>query len=187
MGLDMYLRANKYVSGYEHRGEEAGAEYKGLVETFGMADFVDPESPSAEVEFTVAYWRKANQIHQWFVDNVQDGRDECQKAYVSREKLLELREICARIAALPTRKEAVSFSLITADGKLEDVTEKRPALTEKSAGIAETLLPTQAGFFFGSTEYGAWYLEDIELTVKQLDRVLELDDNVWTFYYQSSW
>jgi hypothetical protein len=29
-----------------------------------------------------AYWRKFNALHGWFVDNVQDGKDECQ---LSRE------------------------------------------------------------------------------------------------------
>ena len=25
----------------------------------------------------IASWRKANAIHKWFVDNVQDGVDDC--------------------------------------------------------------------------------------------------------------
>ena len=42
----------------------------------------------------VGYWRKANQIHQWFVDNVQGGVDDCRDAYVERDKLQELLNIC---------------------------------------------------------------------------------------------
>lgn len=40
----------------------------------------------------VGYWRKANQIHNWFVQNVQNGVDECQLTIVSKEKLEELLE-----------------------------------------------------------------------------------------------
>ena len=38
----------------------------------------------------VGYWRKANQIHKWFVDYCQDGVDECQETFVSVETLKTL-------------------------------------------------------------------------------------------------
>lgn len=49
----------------------------------------------------VAYWRKANQIHGWFVDNIQGGVDECQESPVTREQLDELRQLC--IEAIDTK------------------------------------------------------------------------------------
>lgn len=52
---------------------------------------------------------------------------------------------------------------------------------------ATELLPTQSGFFFGSTEYGPGYLGDLENTVDIVDYCLGLDDGVWDFSYQSSW
>ena len=97
MGLDQYLHAEKYISGYDHQREEQKNEYRSLVESFGVGEFVDPESPSAYVKFTVAYWRKANAIHQWFVNNCQGGKDECQDTYVSREKLQELLDLCKTV------------------------------------------------------------------------------------------
>ena len=33
-----------------------------------------------ENENQVAYWRKFNALHKWFVNHVQDGVDECQKS-----------------------------------------------------------------------------------------------------------
>lgn len=38
----------------------------------------------------VAYWRKANAIHAWFVDNVQGGEDDCATYDVSADQLREL-------------------------------------------------------------------------------------------------
>ena len=35
---------------------------------------------------------------------------------------------------------------------------------------AEEILPTQGGFFFGTTDYGDWYWEETEKTAKELKR-----------------
>ena len=53
----------------------------------------------ASVEVTCAYWRKANQIHRWFVDNVQGGNDNCGEYYVSQEQLQELLDLVKRTLA----------------------------------------------------------------------------------------
>jgi len=42
----------------------------------------------------VMYWRKANQIHRWFVDNVQRGVDDSTEYKVDDEQLQQLYEIC---------------------------------------------------------------------------------------------
>jgi hypothetical protein len=51
---------------------------------------------------------------------------------------------------------------------------------------AKKLLPTQGGFFFGSTDYDSWYWNEIETTIPKLEEVLKLGEE-WSFYYQSSW
>jgi hypothetical protein len=91
MGLDMYLHAKKYVGGWAHMSDTT--EYKSLRALYPDVPVSDG-SPSIEVQFTVGYWRKANAIHNWFVQNVQDGEDECRPHYVSREKLIQLRDDC---------------------------------------------------------------------------------------------
>lgn len=46
----------------------------------------------------VAYWRKANAVHKWFVDNVQDGIDDCQRHRpVTKDDLLKLKELCDEV------------------------------------------------------------------------------------------
>lgn len=103
----------------------------------------------------VAYWRKANQIHAWFVNYIQDGEDDCGSYQVTPAQLEYL------------------------------ITDCKTALSGHSK--AESILPSQAGFFFGSTNYDEGYFEDLEDTVKMLQTVLlELKDGEELFY-QSSW
>jgi hypothetical protein len=54
-------------------------------------------------------------------------------------------------------------------------------------GLANELLPPQAGFFFGSQEIDDWYLQGIQQTIDILDRVLSDSAQGWDFYYRSSW
>ena len=52
--------------------------------------------------------------------------------------------------------------------------------------LAEQLLPTQSGFFFGGTEYSEWYFQDIDNTIEIIEECLS-DDSADTFEYHSSW
>lgn len=57
-----------------------------------------------EVTAEIGYWRKANQIHKWFVDNVQGGTDDCDEYSVSIEQLQALLDTVNKV--LDNRKEA---------------------------------------------------------------------------------
>jgi hypothetical protein len=165
MGLDMYLRYRKNFSGY-NLGDSDPAIYQQVIEAAGLADAASKDSPYATVEVTAMYWRKANMIHTWFVDTLGGGVDECQEIHVPREKLKELRDLCFEALSVPAGM----------------------SLTEH----AEKVLPTASGFFFGSTEYDEWYVQDLQSTMDGLDRVLATlpDDGEgwdWSLIYQASW
>lgn len=53
--------------------------------------------------------------------------------------------------------------------------------------LAEKLLPTQSGFFFGSTAYDEWYFKDVEFVLEQFTKYLEGwdDDTIGWVYF--SW
>lgn len=91
MGLDMYLEAEEYISGYQHNGQEA-QRFKEIAQATGLIDIVAEDTPSMKVSIVAVYWRKANQIHAWFVQNVQEGVDECERHWVPQ--LDELRDLC---------------------------------------------------------------------------------------------
>lgn len=97
MGLDMYLKRKKYVgANYEHRN------VKGTIDISVNGNKLPIDfSKVSYIEEEFGYWRKANAIHKWFVDNVQDGVDDCKEYYVSQSKMEELLELCKKVKENP--------------------------------------------------------------------------------------
>ena len=158
MGLDMYLEARKYISGYQWEDAIKNETYQALQVVFGIdsQDDIPDGNPSGTAALNVRYWRKANAIHAWFVENCQAGNDDCGEYYVSNEKLADLRDTC--LAALANRDEH------------------------------RTVLPPASGFFFGSDELDDYYWEYVEHTAEVLTKLLEKPTyKDATFYYSSSW
>jgi len=155
MGLDMYLTKKIYIgANYEHN------KVAGKIELArdGKPVVVNLKRVT-NIEESVGYWRKANQIHNWFVKNVQDGVDNCGDYYVSEEQLQSLLNDCKAVKA--------------------------------NKDLAETILPTQGGFFFGGTDYDKYYMQEIDDTIEIIETLLKekgdkeyLDGDI---YYHSSW
>lgn len=93
MGLDMYLYT--YVSLFNAEGLPIKINIDGIPLEINQGDSIRKE---------LCYWRKANAIHRWFVDNCADGDDNCEEMFVSKEKLKELLDICEVV--LDNRNEA---------------------------------------------------------------------------------
>ena len=153
MGLDMYLTKKTYIgANYAHNEVEGTIELKSCGEVIPIKlDRV------VSIDERIGYWRKANQIHRWFVDNIQGGEDDCKEYYVDIKKLKELVELCKQVAETPS--------------------------------LADDLLPSYKGCFFGSYEYDEWYFMDIHNTISMLEPVIEEVENSKgaDIYYQSSW
>jgi hypothetical protein len=52
---------------------------------------------------------------------------------------------------------------------------------------ANTLLPPQSGFFFGSKDIDDWYWQDLQNTKQRLEKLLAHEMPGWWFEYHSSW
>lgn len=111
----------------------------------------------------VGYWRKANAIHKYFVDTVQKGYDDQGVYHVTKAVLRQLLRYCEHVKE---NSELVERKLL--DGNTVKVI--------KDSYFAEKYLPTQDGFFFGSTSYDEWYLENIDNTIKIIKDVLANTD-----------
>lgn len=135
----------------------------------------------------IAQWRKANQIHKWFVDNIQDGNDDCGIYEVSKESLCNLLDICKQVInETKLIKGKIQNGYTYKDGKLVPNWEEGELIEDSS--VAELLLPTMEGFFFGSTGYDQWYLADINYTITTLEKVVnETDFKHEIVMYSSSW
>jgi hypothetical protein len=155
----MYLSKRTYVKNWNHMPAE---ERHTITVTGPSANRIKPER-IAYIEEQVAYWRKANAIHQWFVTHCQDGVDDCRDASVSHEQLTELRDLC--VSLWETYK------------------------TDPAAAIERAMreLPPLAGFFFGSTEIDVYYWNDIEDTIALLNIALAEESDWGEFQYRSSW
>lgn len=182
MGLDMYLTKNTYVKNWDHHKPEKRHDIT-VLKGGKPHRHIQPARISYIVE-DVAYWRKANAIHRWFVEHVQGGRDECQESYVEREQLQELVNACKQVLntveTVPGKVgEGTTFY---PDGTIEQHARDGDVVAQEK--IARDLLPTQSGFFFGKTDYDEDYLRDLEETVAQIEPLLDEDGE---FYYRASW
>lgn len=159
MGLDMYLYREEYISDCEWSNDNLQRVDEFVItvtRTFNNATedsrtfVVRKPTQGLWLKVPVMYWRKANAIHEWFVD--YSGReDDCSEIEVDGQSLIDLRDLCQEVLADH---------------------EKAPEL-----------LPTQDGFFFGSTEYDEYYFETLQRTVEAL-KDIKPDS---TFIYRASW
>ena len=144
MGLDMYLTARRSVSSVRP--------------PLKLPEYIPEGLDIDSINVDAAYWRKANAIHNWFVEHVQNGSDDCREYEVDREELVTLRDIAQAVWDDPTKaeellptKEGFFFGpTVYDDWYLENVRETVEQLTEVLSKIGP-------------------------------------EDPTWSFYYQSSW
>lgn len=152
MGLDMYFYGRRFLwkaEDHDKKGHIAAL----FPELRGRGIEIN------EVRAEFKYWRKANAIHNWFVNNVQNGVDECQEAEVPVEKLYELRDICAAVLASP---EQASVLLPTTGGFFFGNTE-------------------YSEYYFDDVKETHQWLNNF-LLKETFDQFKD-----WSFYYRSSW
>lgn len=156
MGLDMYLNAKRYVSKYFNKGDEVIA--RAIQEQFPELAYLSGrfENESPIKEVTI-------EAGYWRKANaIHDW-------FV--KNVQEGEDDC--------RAYYVSREQLK---ELRDTCQR--VLDFKH--LANELLPTKSGFFFGSTDYGEWYYNDLKQTVEIIDAVLGLP-TWWDFEYRASW
>lgn len=194
MGLDMFLWKMKKQKGktfdevMEIKRKLDNEEIKGVEkENLKMYMFhtklenINYEYDSLFKE--IYYWRKANAIHQWFVDNIQNGNDDCEDYRVTQKDLQILIDTLKEVYNSLCNKEMITKKV--QDGSIEYETK---VFKEEDLEIAKQLLPTQEGFFFGGTQYDEYYFEDIKQTLNDLQIINECFDFENNYLiYGSSW
>lgn len=136
----------------------------------------------------LVYWRKANQIHRYFCNKGEEIDEEISYK-IKKEDLQELIDICNKILKEvktgPGKiKNGTHYNSKT--NEWEPIWENGTTILNKE--ICEELLPTQSGFFFGSTEYDEYYLDDIRKTKEELGKIIDtIDYENEDVYYLASW
>lgn len=154
MGLDMYLTKRTYVKNWD-RQKPADRHVITITHGDGSPCTVQA-SRIKEVVEEVMYWRKANHIHRWFVENVQGGEDDCRTSTVSRSQLEQLARLCHQVLAKPERAPVI---LPTGEGFFFGGTEYDKWYFSECKRTAEALeaLLLESGAWHGYFQYhAAW-------------------------------
>lgn len=175
MALEMHLFRNQQKDAEWHGHFGAGGKAKRL--------HVEDGSPLLKRE-EIGFWQEANQIHGWFVDNVQKGEDDRQEYYVSRTQLGNLlasvQEVLDNSALVLKKQSEGRFWYDTL------INSEDEGYVIENPSTAKEYLPTREGFFFGSLDYDQQYLDQLRHTRDILREAL-LSPKDAVFSYRANW
>jgi len=154
MGLDMYLTGKRYLRSWDKDDTETAKSISDMFPELGSDQTVQ------EVAAEFMYWRKANAIHQWFVDNVQEGNDDCAEYPVTEKEFVALRDACQSVIDDPDNAE-------------------KYLPTHGGFFFGDT---AYNDYYFADVQRTLDWLNTM-LFVNKFDPKLDQ----WYFYYQSSW
>jgi len=163
MGLDMYLSEERYFSNYDHAEEKERARAHSVALAAGFDPALLDRNGSVTAAVNIAYWRKAHWLHEWFVNNIQNGEDNCGSHSVELEHLKEILDGCRAIMVF-----RATASIADAEECMNDS------------------FPCQY-------PHGEWIWESVQDTIDQLQLIVdraerEEGDGIWREYiYRSSW
>ena len=92
----MYLYKRTYVQNWEHNPPEQQHQIE--VKKNGVVRNDIKPNRICYITEQVAYWRKFNALHGWFVNECGGGIDECQNINVDEDKLVELLETLKKVS-----------------------------------------------------------------------------------------
>jgi len=102
MGLDMYLylRKTDYKSRtrFEAHWSDPKLKYPKELKDFQNNIFErNFMSVDTTTDYQIGYWRKANAIHNWFVQNCAGGVDNCEAITLSLANIIDLHYACNQV------------------------------------------------------------------------------------------
>jgi hypothetical protein len=111
MGLDMYLYKKHYVKNWDWMADHEKHTIS-IKKGKKKLDHIKPDRICYVME-QVMEWRKFNALHKWFVDNVQEGVDDCKECFVDESDLKMLLETLTYVYE---NKDTAETILPTAQG-----------------------------------------------------------------------
>lgn len=132
----------------------------------------------------LAYFRKVNFMQKFFEDKYEIP--DAESVPITKEDLQELADLCERVMDKFEEWDGAKEAL-DSDDYIEP--------PKHIQGYAEELLPTCAGFFFGSTDYDNWYFKDVKDTlntvreiIQEVEDTYEVEDaDEYQLFYKAWW
>ena len=135
----------------------------------------------------ILYWRKANCIHNWFNNHIPGVCNRCE-CIVTKENLINLLNDCKEVLNNSVIIEGTIITSIDWDAIRGWHEELEPGKIIKDTSIAEKILPTCNGFFFGSTDYDQYYIDHIKYTITKLEKILQKTNfEEYDIIYSADW
>ena len=99
----MYLYKKTYVQNWEHNPPEQHHQIE--IKRGGVLRTDIKPNRICYITEQVAYWRKFNALHGWFIENCAAGVDECQDISVDEDKIKELLETLKEVSSNFTKAD----------------------------------------------------------------------------------
>lgn len=163
MGLDMYFYARKTTyksfSKWDKPSRVDETDYPEDLKTF--SDYIydrNFKSVQTETEYQIGYFRKFNALHSYIVKTFANGIDNCQDILLYKADIAKIKKVLDDILKVGTEEKA------------------------------KETLPTQSGFFFGGTDYGEYYFEEVKVAADLMQSFLDnFDFENYQLVYRASW
>ena len=140
----------------------------------------------------IIYWRKENHFHKFFCENGTPTPETIEWTgpyVVSRNTIKDLLKHIDTILATkldkPITKTFSNGITIENDGTITDNFIELDV--EYDEELTKKLLPTQAGFFFGTIEYTPWYFKSLIEAKNVIGDYLIKHPRARKFIYSSWW
>lgn len=130
--------------------------------------FIHRRKGQDEVNYS---FRKANHIHAYMINNFHDGKDNQKDFRVPILGIIEFKEVLTKVIASLEASPKKTIQVKSGWNKDGDMYSNVEVFEDTS--VAEELLPTQSGFFFGGTEYDEWYLDQCKEALDMCNKILE--------------
>ena len=197
MGLDQYITI---------RHKSTNAAYTKFNNYWNLSDEEragkrEPKDPAADL--IIGYFRKHHSIHKWFVNNIQNGNDDCGRYEIQLKDIENLKELCEEILSHVTKEKREPKFYTGSDGEQHEVWQMdKYTVDEEGKEIIDEKLPSHHQSIY-DTKYTDDYFWTLENAIEVLGKVIYIcqenffmiytDRNTgeykghWVLEYVSSW
>ena len=154
MGLDIFFRAKSKNEKLRKEYEEIYAEYRDALKRYDNEGGFEDKINVLEDKLDKCYNALHSDIAYFrkvnFLLPYFGYEENCSNIVIDRCEIEELVNVCKKVLDAKNTNEAES--------------------------VADELLPTEAGFFFGSTDYDEWYFNDVREVADKFTEILDTFD-----------